>query len=1183
MSAFRHLSINNKLKIITVGISAFALLLICSVLATFEVFQFRNNLKNETRLLAQIIADRSTAALAFSDADVAKETLNALQAKNSITAAVIFDQKGRLFAKYQKSASPLTLKPEAGRIRKAYFSWHCLTVFAPIQLNSEHLGTVVIKSDLGNMYGMIWRYAALIAGLLMAAILAVYFLVGRLQRYITLPILDLYNAAGAIAADMNFSTQVRKYGDDEVGGLVDAFNAMVEQLRQRDQELIAAKNRAEKSAEKARNLAEETRRTNERLEQEIGERKRAYQAMLESEKKYREIFENAQEGIYRAGLDNRFIDANPAMARILGYASPGELVAAISDIGSGLFVDAEQWESIYATLQTESIIKNFECRLYRKDRSLVWGSIQAQLVRDANNNQLYIEGLAVDITERKHAEESLKKAYQELEQRVEARTVELKNANIELRKAKEAADEASRAKSEFLANMSHEIRTPMNGVISAAEIALSHEMSREIEHYLKIIHSSGNALLGIINDILDFSKIDAGKLHLENHPFRLDETIDHVMAMFSSRTAEKDIELILDMAIHTPVAVIGDALRFQQILSNLMSNAVKFTESNGIIRIRVTYEKISASGIRIYCAVKDTGIGMTEEQRNLLFTAFTQGDTSTTRKFGGTGLGLCISQQLVELMDGEIRVVSAYGQGSEFSFSVKLSLQPEQPAKELLVPASLKHLSVLVVDDCQATLEVITDLLKGFGLAVEAATSAMQAVEWLQNQPPARDNFNLIVVDEQMPVMDGFDAAREIRETMGQDIPVILMSSFIRTSEFERVQMDDISYRIIKPVTASKLYNAILSTFGKTLPPKSERRSNMSEQLAELKSVLSGKKILLVEDNEMNQEIVIDMLSTVGIEVCVANNGSEAVAVVSAEPVDGVLMDIQMPVMDGFEATKRIRADENLKSLPVIAMTASALKEDKEKCMAAGMDGFISKPVNMEKILKTLAVHLGPSSGVSDALEKIKPSTLADQEMLIPDTDVIDIHQASENLGLDLATIQQTLNRFYQKNIHTVEHLASAARQGDCQRLAAIAHSLKGVSSNIVAGNVYKAAGALEMRCRSVEGANGETADINERVSDLTNALNQLMRTIQEMTRSDQHPEEFLSEADPSEIEPMLAELMAALEQADPETVENCMTPIRRSIAPYRLKHLEKHVNAYDYDDAIASLQDLAVKLDITL
>ena len=1186
MSAFRHLSINNKLKIIIVGISFFALILTCGILGVVEVFQYRESLKNETLLLSQIIADRSTAALAFSDAAVASETLNALKAKESIICATIFDKNNQLFASYQKTPGVKPIRAKDIDIENPSFTRHSLVVSAPIRLDNERLGTVALKSHLHNMYVTIWRYIGLVIGVLLIAVLVVFFLVGRLQRYITRPILDLSKAAGAIAMDMNYSKQVKKYGNDEVGVLVDAFNKMIAQIKQRDQDLMASKNKAEKSAEKAGKLAEETRIANQRLQEEIAERKRTYQAMLESEKKYREIFENAQEGIYRANQDNQFIEANPAMAHILGYAAADELVKAIKDIGKELFVDPGEWKQFYAGLQTDGEIKNFECRLYRKDGALIWVSAQAQLFRDLENRPAYIEGLVVDITERKNAEKALKEAYQDLEKRVEERTAELRKTNVALRQAKEAADEASRAKSEFLANMSHEIRTPMSGVISAAEIALSHNASKEIEHYLKIIHSSGNALLGIINDILDFSKIDAGKLQLENHPFRLDIVIDNVMAIFSSRAAEKDIELVLDIDPSTPLAVIGDSLRFQQILTNLMSNAVKFTESNGIIRIRVTYDKTAENAIRLDCAVKDTGIGMTTDQRNLLFNAFTQGDTSTTRKFGGTGLGLCISQQLVELMGGEIRVESEYGAGSEFAFSINLDLQQDQPSRDLAVPEEFKNMSVLLVDDCQESLEILEKILTMLGFGVKTADSGMSAMDLLKDAMPGNPGFDLAIVDEKMPVMDGFDVAREIRGKAGNDTAIILMSDFIKKSDIEAFQMDDIAQRISKPVTASKLYNAILNALGKAPARAIRPKGNISDQLEELKSLLGGKKILLAEDNEMNQEIVIEMLNTVGIDVCVANNGSEAVSIASTESLDGVLMDIHMPVMDGYEATARMRGHEKLKSLPIIAMTASALKEDEEKCMAAGMDGFISKPVNMEKIFQTLLVYLRPEAGIKTTIPDADNLAWIGREppQKVLELEAIDIERAIKNLGLDFETFRKTLIRFFEKNAHTVEQLQSAVRQSDWSRLAAIAHSLKGVSANIAAEPVYQAASALENWCRNADDKEKDAAVADSLVNDLAGHLKKLMQTIQEIRQNREADQEFhIIEADPAEIAPRLRDLLSALLQADPEYVEGCMKPIRQSVAPYRIKQLEKHVNAYDYEDAISSLREMAARLNLNI
>ncbi|MDA3896114.1 MAG: HAMP domain-containing protein [Desulfobacteraceae bacterium] len=440
MTAFRDFSITNKIRTIVMIVSSITLLMACGILGALEVINFRQTQIHELSVLAKIIADRSTASLTFADPQIAHETLDALKAKHSILSAYIFNDAGEIFASYYRPGSDPDSLPTDLQLEGTGFNATSLHVISPVLLEEEKIGTVFIKSDLKQMYALIWKYIGYVTLVLFFAILTAFFMLTKLQRYITRPILDLANAAGLTAVNMDYSTRVTKKGNDEIGLLVDAFNAMMDQIKQRDIKLTESRKRAESSATKARELAKETKQINLKLEKEITERKRIYNALRNSEKE-------------------------------------------------------------------------------------------------------------------------LKNAYKQLEKRVDERTAELREANTELRKAIAAADEAANAKSEFLGNMSHEIRTPMNGVISAAELALSEEIPLKVEHYLKIIHSSGNALLSVINDILDFSKIDAGNLVLSSQPFRLDAILQNAITIFSSVTAKKDIELLLDIKANTPMDIIGDPLK----------------------------------------------------------------------------------------------------------------------------------------------------------------------------------------------------------------------------------------------------------------------------------------------------------------------------------------------------------------------------------------------------------------------------------------------------------------------------------------------------------------------------------------------------------------------------------------------------------------------------------------------
>ncbi len=638
---------------------------------------------------------------------------------------------------------------------------------APVLLEEEQIGTVFIKSDLKQMYALIWKYIGYVAIVLCLAILTAFFMLAKLQRFIARPILDLANAAGLTAVNMDYSTRVSKKGNDEVGLLVDAFNAMMDQIRQRDVKLTESRNRAESSAAKARELAKETKQINLKLEKEIAERKRIYNALLNSEKE-------------------------------------------------------------------------------------------------------------------------LKDSHKQLEKRVEDRTAELRETNTELRKAIAAADAAANAKSEFLGNMSHEIRTPMNGVISAAELALAEEIPLKVEHYLKIIHSSGNALLSVINDILDFSKIDAGNLILTSQPFRLDAILQNAITIFSSVTAKKDIELLLDIKANTPMDIIGDPLKYQQILTNLLSNAVKFTDKDGMILIEISAENIRPDAVMLTCSIQDTGIGMRKEQRDILFQAFTQGDTSTTRKFGGTGLGLCISQQVVELMHGQIFVESEFGKGSKFTFTTLMELSPNQTTSPLILPDNLKGLNVLIVDDSGESRKIMSSLIKRFGFSPESVDSGIAAISLLKEYQQQGKAIDLAIIDMKMRGIDGVKTAMEIRDDLSLELPIILMTSAF--TDFALPGADNllIDGFIAKPVTASSLLNTIMDVFDEKAISKSMPESDASARHSEYKKVLSGLNVLVAEDNRVNQEIAVEILKTVGITAQIAVDGIEAVKAVSEKTFDAV-------------------------------------------------------------------------------------------------------------------------------------------------------------------------------------------------------------------------------------------------------------------------------------------------------
>jgi two-component system, sensor histidine kinase and response regulator len=672
--------------------------------------------------------------------------------------------------------------------------------------------------------------------------------------------------------------------------------------------------------------------------------------LASTEQRYRLLFERSLAGVYRITMDGRILDCNDACARILGYASRDEL---LSSAAASSYSSPDDLSQFLSRLGAEKSLTNFERRLQRRDGHPVWVLENANLIPGGASAGNLIEGTMFDITERKQAES-------------------------ELQQAKDAAESASRAKSEFLANMSHEIRTPMNGIIGMTELALETELTPEQHEYLSMVKTSADSLLTVINDILDFSKIEAGKLDLDTTTFILRDHIEEMARSFAVAAATKGLELVCDIRPDVPLEVVGDPTRLRQVIVNLLGNAIKFTDRGEVVLHVETREKTS-QGTSLHFAIQDSGIGISSDKQKLIFEAFAQGDSSSRRKYGGTGLGLTISSRLVEMMGGRIWVESEPGQGSTFHFTALFQL-PQRAAnrKDRESPATLEGIHVLVVDDNPTNRRILERTLSQWGMRSSLADSGWTALAALRRAKEQNDPVSLLLLDAQMPGMDGFTLASKIHQD--RELPtstVMMLTSGGQRGDAARCREVGISAYLTKPVRQLELREAILKVLGmqkeKTQDQKSD--SKQDEGLVTRHSLREARRqisVLLAEDNVINRELAVRLLTKRGHKVTVVENGKQAVAAMQTKTFDVVLMDVQMPEMDGFEATAAIREMELAAGTrtPIIAMTAHAMKGDRERCLAAGMDAYISKPIQFEELLEvteSLSGSSAPAAGSADS------------------------------------------------------------------------------------------------------------------------------------------------------------------------------------------------------------------------
>ena len=908
---------------------------------------------------------------------------------------------------------------------------------------------------------------------------------------------------------------------------------------------------------RTQNLLEEAREQAVRMKEQKAELEMQQAELRQTEKWYTSIIEFAPMGIFVVNEAGQIVLCNPNLEAMFGY-DLGELNWKNVDELVPLSIRAD-----HSKMRAKFMVEN--CQARPMATGLELGGVRK------DGSEFPIE---VGLSHLPELENGIKNVCVT----VRDITVSKQVAN-EMRLAKEIAEEATKMKSDFLANMSHEIRTPMNAIIGMSHLTLKTNLTTKQRDYINKIQDSGRHLLGLINDILDFSKIEAGKLTIEYSNFELDDVLNNLANLIIEKIQEKELELVFDIDKDVPKYLNGDAMRLGQILINYGNNAVKFT-NHGEIIISVNLLEETETDVFLSFAVRDTGIGLTPESKAKLFQSFQQADTSTSRKYGGTGLGLAIAKQLAELMQGEVGVDSEIGKGSTFWFTARLG-KGKGEVKSLVPNPDLHGRNILIVDDNDIARTVLRDMLSSMTFNVHEAASGKEALMMVQKAANYKQHYELVFIDWRMPEMDGIETAKAIRSLPLDSYPhLVMVTAYEREDMLKEIKEAGLEDILIKPVNASMLFDTTMRILGKDISEKTHVNRHGFEYMMDDLLAIYGATILIVEDNVVNQEVAMGLLANFGFNIDIANNGQEAIEMVKENYYDIVFMDMQMPIMDGVTATIEIRKDTRFSHLPIVAMTANAMTQDKEKCLKSGMNDHVAKPIDPNELFRVLLKWVKPKivkSLPNENLPVIKPQL----EDKLPYIDGLDVELGLKRVIGKKPLYLNMLRKYAINQAHTSAELRAALAEDNYNLAEHIAHSAKGVSGNIGATTLQNMADTLEKMISNHASRDVIAAQITlfeDTQSAMIAALNMAFQNKSESKNTDK----VLETSKAAEILKSLNELLNDDDSEAADVLEENADLLSFVLGTEMFDKVDYAIKNFNFDKAVVLLKERPVTLDLS-